>query len=57
MKTIKIKGSYVGTLEAEGIKVEKDPNNSNKETIFMGLKPGLDDLGKQKPFRLYSYVE
>ncbi|MBL5767064.1 class III bacteriocin [Heyndrickxia sporothermodurans] len=57
LKTIKIKGSYVGTLEAEGIKVEKDPNNSNKETIFMGLKPGLDDLGKQKPFRLYSYVE
>lgn len=57
LKTIKIKGSYVGSLEAEGIKVERDANNANKETIFLGLKPGLDDSGSQKPFRLYQFIE
>ncbi|MGE7878022.1 hypothetical protein [Peribacillus muralis] len=57
VKTIKIKGSYVGSLEAEGIKVENDLNNSSKETVFLSFKPGYDDLGKQKPFRLYSLME
>ncbi|GIN86916.1 hypothetical protein J6TS2_33020 [Heyndrickxia sporothermodurans] len=58
VKTIKIKGSYVGTLEAEGIKVEKDPNNPSVEKVFVGLKPGKDPVsGALKPFRLYSFTE
>lgn len=57
VKTIEIKGGYVGSLEAEGIKVEDDPNNPGTETVFIGLKPGLDDDGNLKPFRLYSFTE
>ena len=51
-KTIKIKGSYVGKLEAEGIKVENNPN-TNEESIFISFKPPKNNNGKSKPFRLY----
>lgn len=54
VKTIKIKGSYVGKLEAEGIKVETNLN-TNKENIFISFKPQKDEDGKLKPFRLYSF--
>ncbi|QNU04904.1 helveticin J family class III bacteriocin [Peribacillus butanolivorans] len=57
INTIKITGSYVGTLEAEGIKVENNPNNSSVETVFLSLNPGLDSSGNQKPIRLYTLFE
>ncbi|MEG2195104.1 MAG: helveticin J family class III bacteriocin [Terrisporobacter sp.] len=50
-KTIKIKGSCVGKLEAEGIKVE------NNQNIFISFKPPKDNNGKRKPFRVYSFKE
>ena len=56
VKTIQIKGSYVGKLEAEGIKVETNLN-TNKDNIFVSFKPPIGEDGKLRPFRLYSFEE
>ncbi|MCC3868863.1 helveticin J family class III bacteriocin [Terrisporobacter mayombei] len=55
-KTIEIKGSYVGKLEAEGIKVKNNPN-TNEKNIFISFKPPKDNNGKLKPFGLYLFKE
>ena len=56
VKTIQIKGSYVGKLEAEGIKVETNLN-TNKDNIFVSFKPPIGEDGNLRPFRLYSFEE
>ncbi|MFJ6417033.1 hypothetical protein [Paeniglutamicibacter sp. NPDC091659] len=56
-RTYVIKGAYVASLEAEGIKVEADPTNGGKVRIQHSLNPTGRDKAGRKMFRLYSFAE
>lgn len=57
VKTYQINGGYVGSLEAEGVKVEADPDNGGKERVFIGLNPTRTDTNGRKQYRLYRFTE
>lgn len=56
-RTYVMKGAYIGSLEAEGIKVEKDPTAGGAFRVNVSFNPTkVDDNGK-KMFRLYKFAE
>lgn len=56
-RTYVIKGAYIGALEAEGVKVEKDPTSGGKERVQISLNPTKKDSAGRKMFRTYKFAE
>lgn len=56
-RTYIIRGGYVGTLEAEGVKSEADPSLGGHLRVQLGLKATRTDADGRLQFRLYRFAE
>ena len=56
-RTYNITGSFIGTNEAEGVKVEADPSIGGKMRVQIGINPKARDAANRKMYRLYRFAE